>query len=144
MAESSTVTILQAKAEEIKTTIAAYERQIEAAKRNLIAVNMTLTLFTYSADTPVSETAPMSMSKMFRRNELPAIVYNALRGQPEGLDTRELSMIALSAKGFDTTNAVLRRAMAMKLVNTLDKLRIKGRMEKAGMRGGVVVWRAPD
>ena len=50
-------------------------------------------------------------------------------------------MIVMLAKGFDTENAVLRRSMAMKIVNTLDKLRVRGRIEKAGMRGGVIVWR---
>ena len=71
MIESSTVTTLRNKADEIKASIAKYEREIEAARRNLVAVNMTLTLFNYAPDTPASATAPLSMSKMFQRNELP-------------------------------------------------------------------------
>ena len=143
MAESSTVTILRNKADEIRASIAKYEREIEAARRNLVAVNMTLTLFDYRPDTPVSSTAPMSMKKMFARNELPRIIFDALRGLEAGLDTRELANLALTAKGFDTTNAVLRRAMAMKVVNTLDKLRLKAKITKDGMRDGVIVWRMP-
>ena len=33
--------------------------------------------------------------------------------------------------------------MAMKITNTLYKLRIKGTIDKAGMRAGVIVWRLP-
>lgn len=143
MAESSTLTILRNKVVEIENTIATYEREIESARKNLVAVGMTLALFQCENGAPAYTAAPMSLSKLFRRGELPKMVFEALAAHPDGQDTRELAVMCLAAKGFDTTNAVLRRSMAMKLVNTLDKLRIKGRMEKAGMRNGVIVWRVP-
>jgi hypothetical protein len=143
MAESSTVTILRNKAAELEAAIVNYERQGQLARQNLIAVNMTLTLFNYSPDTPSSSTAPLSMKRMFQRNEMPKIMFSALAEHPEGLDTRELAIVALKAKGFDETNAVLRRGMAMKVVNTLDKLRVRQKIVKDGMRNGVVVWRLP-
>ena len=45
MAESSTVTILRNKVEEIDNRIRAYEREIEIARKNLVAVQMTLAVF---------------------------------------------------------------------------------------------------
>ena len=42
MAESSTVTILRNKVTEIDARIRAYEREIEIARKNLVAVQMTL------------------------------------------------------------------------------------------------------
>lgn len=143
MAESSTVTILRNKVSEIDKRIAAYEREIEIARKNLIAVQMTLAVFQCEPGAPYYTQGPISLSKLFRRHELPNVIFKALEGHPEGLDTRELSAICLKHRDLDTEDVVLRRSMAMKIVNTLDKLRLKGQIEKAGMKAGVIVWRLP-
>ena len=143
MAESSTITILRNKAIEIEHRISAYEREIELARRNLVAVQTTLVVFQCENGEPYHSQRPVSLSKLFRRGELPRIIFDALREAPEGLDTRELSAVCLRDRGLDNSDIVLRRSMAMKICNTLDKLRIKGGIDKAGMRNGVVVWRLP-
>ena len=144
MAESSTVTILRNKCVEIEHRISAYEREIEIARKNLIAVQMTLAVFQSDPNAPYHAQRPVSLSKLFRRNELPAVIFGALRDAPDGLDTRELAGVCLKHRDLDTEDVVLRRSMAMKIVNTLDKLRLKGGIEKAGMRAGVIVWRLPN
>ena len=143
MAESSTVTILRNKVEEIDTRIRAYEREIEIARKNLIAVQMTLAVFQCEPGAPYHTQKPVSLSKLFRRGELPGVIFDALRERPEGLDTRELAGLCLKHRDLDEADIVLRRSMAMKIINTLDKLRVRGGIEKAGMRNGVIVWRAP-
>ncbi len=45
MAKSSTVTTLRSKCVEIEHRISAYEREIEIARKNLVAVQMTLAVF---------------------------------------------------------------------------------------------------
>ena len=50
----------------------------------------------------------------------------------------------ISAYAREIKIARFRRSMAMKIVNTLDKLRIKGGNEKAEMRAGVIVRRMPS
>lgn len=52
--------------------------------------------------------------------------------------------MCLRHRDLDEADIVLRRSMAMKITNTFDKLRIKGGIEKAGMRASVIVWRLPD
>ena len=143
MAESSTVTILRNKVEEIDNRIRAYEREIEIARKNLVAVQMTLAVFQTTEGTPYHAQKPVSLSKLFRRGELPAVIFDALRAAPDGLDTRELAGACLRHRDLDEADIVLRRSMAMKITNTLDKLRIKGTIDKAGMRAGVIVWRLP-
>jgi hypothetical protein len=144
MAESSTVTILRNKVEEIDNRIRAYEREIEIARKNLVAVQMTLAVFQSTEGVPYHAQKPVSLSKLFRRGELPTFIFDALRDHPEGLDTRELAAVCLKHRDLDTDDIVLRRSMAMKIINTLDKLRLKGRIEKDGMRAGVIVWRMPN
>ena len=143
MAESSTVTILRNKVDEIDTRIRAYEREIEIARKNLVAVQMTLAVFQTTDGTPYHAQKPISLAKLYRRGELPGVIFEALRAAPEGLDTRELAGVCLRHRDLDTDDVVLRRSMAMKVTGTLDKLRLKGRLDKAGMRAGVIVWRLP-
>lgn len=52
MAESSTVTVLRNKVDEIDARIRAYEREIEIARKNLAAVQMTLAVFQTTEGTP--------------------------------------------------------------------------------------------
>ena len=57
------------------------------------------------------------------------------------MDTRDLAGVCIKHRDLDTDDVVLCRSMAMKIVNALDKLRIRGRIKKAGMRNGVIVWK---
>ena len=44
-------------------------------------------------------------------------------------------------RGYDETNAVLRKAMAKCLVDVMDKRRLRRNVERAGRRKGVIVWK---
>ena len=102
MAESSTVTILRDKCVEIGHRISAYKREIEIARKNLVAVQMTLAVFQSDPNAPYHAQVPVSLSKLFRRGELPGVIFAALRDAPDGLDTRELAGICLKHCDLDT------------------------------------------
>ncbi len=115
MAESSTVTILRNKVAEIQHRISAYEREIELARKNLVAVQMTLAVFQSDPNAPYHAQRPVSLSKLFRRHELPGVIFKALKEHPKGLDTRELAIICLRHRELNGDDVVLRRSMAMKI-----------------------------
>jgi hypothetical protein len=144
MIESTTVTTLRSKAEEIEHRIKGYEREIEIAKNNLVAVKRTLAIFEADPTAPYHVNKAISLRNLFKRHELPTLMFEALAKNPDGLDTRELAAICLRHRGLDSEDVVLRRSMAMKVINTLDKLRLKGRIVKAGFRSGVVLWKLPQ
>lgn len=73
MTESSTVTILRNKVAEIENRISAYEREIEIARKNLVAVQMTLAVFQAAPNAPYHASKPVSLRKLFNRHELPAV-----------------------------------------------------------------------
>lgn len=143
MAESSTLFILRAKASEIEAAISRYERQIELARRDLIAVGATINIFERATGTASWSASPMSVSKLFKRGDVFKIVVAALQDAPGGLDTRELATICLKTRGFEEDNLILRRSMAMNIVNVLSKAKRRGKVAKGEMRDGVLVWRAP-
>ena len=110
MAESFTVTILRNKVDAIDTRIRAYEREIEIARKNLVAVQMTLAVVQTTEGTPYHAQKPVALGKLFRRGELPSVIFDALRAAPEGLDTRELAAACLRHRDLDTDDIVLRRS----------------------------------
>ena len=143
MAESSTVTILRQKIVDIEDAISKYERQIVLARQDLAAVSATLSIFTRPEGAPKSQEATFSVRKLYRRNEVSTFCLDALRGSPAGLDTRQLAAICLKAKGYDPSNHVLARSMAMTIVQFLSRFARMGKIEKAGMREQAIVWRMP-
>lgn len=72
MAESTTVTALRAKRDELERIIVSYEKAIEAARRDLAHVNATLQLFEREG---VANGYPSrtSIIRVFRRGEIFAI-----------------------------------------------------------------------
>ena len=115
--------------------------QIVLARQDLAAVSATLSIFTRPEGAPKSAEATFSVRKLYRRGEVSSLCMDALAKAPDGLDTRQLAAICLTAKGYDACNHVLARSMAMMIVQFLSRFARKGTVDRAGMRGGVVVWR---
>src|SRR5580704_19012016 len=99
MAESSTVTALRAKRDELERIISSYEKAIEAARRDLAHVNATL------------QPSKMSIIRVFRRDEIFQICKVALAQAPTGIDSRELALVVL--------RMVLRKAVAYSIINVM-------------------------
>ena len=56
------------------------------------------------------------------------------------MDTRELALAVLTAKGMDIQDAVLRKAVAYSIINVMRQQFRRGNVTDAGERKGVRVW----
>ena len=78
---------------------------------------------------------------MFTHGELSRIMSGALRETLDGLDTKELTAIAMRAKGFDLEDGVLVSAIRYRVGVAMQRYRAKGRVLLGEMRSGVRKWR---
>jgi len=140
MAEPQIVTTLRSKRDELERVISSYEKAIEAARRDLAHVNATLQLFERDG-IPNAYASKMSIIRVFKRGEIFSICKTALVQAPAGLDTRELALAGLRAKGMDEGDAVLRKAVAYSIINVMRQQFRRGNITDAGKRNGVRVWR---
>jgi hypothetical protein len=139
MAELQIVNTLRSKRDELERIIGSYEKAIEAARRDLAHVNATLQLFQRDG---VANAYPSKMSiiRVFRRGEIFALSRAALAQAPTGMDTRELALAVLRAKGMDAQDAVLRKAVAYSIINVMRQQFRRGNVADVGKRCGVRVW----
>jgi hypothetical protein len=139
VADPHIISTLERKRDDIERAIAQYEKKIEAAKRDLSHVNATLAMF----EAPEGRTQfPVYMDtlRLFKRGEIVTICKAALKGGP--LDTRELALAVIKAKGMDSKDAVLRRSIAFRIVQAMSLQAKRGKVTKAAKRKGVRMWRS--
>src|SRR6478672_10900042 len=117
MADPHIVSTLQRKRDDIENAIAAYQKKIEAAKRDLAHVNATLAMFA-APEGRTQFPVYMDTLRLFKRGEIVTICKAALKAGP--LDTRELALAVIKAKGMDAKDAVLRRSIAFRIVQALN------------------------
>jgi hypothetical protein len=141
MAEPQIVNTLRSKRDELERIIGSYEKAIEAARRDLAHVNATLQLFERDG-VPNAYPSKMSIIRLFRRGEVFSICKAALAQVADGMDTRELAVAVLRAKGMDEGDAVLRKAIAYSIINVMRAQHRRGNVTDSGRRRGVRVWRA--
>ncbi len=139
MADPQMLNTLRSKRDEIERTIAAYEAKLKAAQVDLAHVNATLHLFEVNGE-PQQFPLPMSIARMFKRGEIFGYCQTALEGAPDGLDTRELALAVIRAKGLDEGDGVLRNAIAASVISTLGMRAKRGQIVKVGKRKGIVLW----
>lgn len=143
MADPHILSTLRSKQAELEDLIAAYEKKIEAARFDLMHVNATLRLFEMNGE---AEPFPvhMALNRVLKRGEVAKICLAALAEAKDGMDTRELAIAVIRAKGMDERDAVLRKAVALKIVSTLGMRAKRGQVASAGRRKGVRVWCAAE
>lgn len=78
--------------------------------------------------------------RLFRRGELAAICKKAL-AEEGPLDTRELAVRVIRAKGLDEADTVLRTSITYRIVQAMRLQWKRGRVDSPERRGGVRVWR---
>ncbi|PNE13010.1 MAG: hypothetical protein CR217_00600 [Beijerinckiaceae bacterium] len=139
MAESSTVTALRSKRDELERIISSYETAITVAKRDLAHVNATLELFERHGAAAVYPSR-LSIVRMFKRGEIFELCKTALSVSPQCLDTRELALYVIRAKGMDENDTILRKAIGFRIVQIMLRQRARGRIATAGRRRGVKIW----
>ncbi|RTL81882.1 MAG: hypothetical protein EKK29_17160 [Hyphomicrobiales bacterium] len=123
----------------MESAIRAYEKKVEALRRDLAHVSATLRLFELNGEHEVFP-VHMDLNRLFKRGEVFRICQEALAGAPEGLDTRELGLAVIRSKGMDEGDAVLRKAVNYRIVQAMRMQELRWRVSGAGKRKGVRVW----
>ena len=138
MTESHLAKNLADKRKEIEAYIGSLEQDLEQARRDLSAINATERIF--QARGP-DITAYMRLANLFPCFELESShtpqCKPALRVSPR---TPWLAHV-IAAKGLDTTDKRLRKAITYKLVQLLRQWEKKRKIERVGKVGTVIVWR---
>ncbi len=142
MAEPLIITMLRSKRDEIENAVVAYEKRLIEARTNLAHVAATLRMFELTDD-PASLPAYVDVGRLFKRGEVVSICFAAL-AQEGPLDTRELGLRVVRAKGLDESDGVLRQTVVYRVVQALSIQRKRGRVESVGKRKAAVVWALPS
>ncbi len=140
MAEIRTVTTLRSKRDEIVASIRLYERQLEQARADLAHVSAAIRIFEASGDTK-DMPRYVDVHRLFKRGEPIAICKAALANGP--MTTRELAQHLMRAKGLDTGDKVLAKAIGNRLIHSLRMQAQRGLLVRDGKRHGVSVWKTP-
>lgn len=140
MADPQIVNTLRSKRDEIERAIKAYEKHIADARADLSHINATLRLFEVGGE-QTQFPVHMGLARLFKRGELFALCKAALESAPEGLDTRQLALSVVRAKGLDATDKVLRQSVAYSIVNVMRRQAGRGTVIMGDKRRGVRVWK---
>ena len=138
MAEIRTVTTLRSKKAEILASIAQYEKRIAQARADLSHVNACIALFEATGE-PGALSPYVDTHRLFARGELMRLCKDALASGPK--TTKELALHVMAAKGLDTSDKVLARSMAMRLIHALRMQWRRGLLDGDGKVKGARVWR---
>jgi hypothetical protein len=139
MGEPLAVMALRRKADEISGTIANYIRLLRQAEHDLAHVNASLRLFAATGE--AADLPPyVDLNRVLRRGETTAICMDALTAEGP-LDTRQLAMRVIRAKGFSETDKVLAQTIALRVVQTLRMRARRNKVECVTKTKGVCVWR---
>jgi len=139
MADPQIVVTLTRKRDAIEQAITAYEAKIAAARRDLSHVNATLAMF-QAPDGRTQFPVYMDTLRLFRRGEIVSLCKAALAKEGP-LDTRQLALKVIQAKGLDAGDLVLRRSIAFRIVQALRLQAKRGTIKALAKRKGVRVWR---
>lgn len=142
MAEPLSIVMLRKKQSQIRDTIAAYERKLRDAQADLAHVNATMRLFAATGE-PEDFPPYIDLNRVFRRGETTALCVDALRAEG-ALDTRELTLRVMRAKGLDESDKVLSKTIALRVVQTLRMRAKRRQIDGSERRKGVCVWKLPN
>jgi hypothetical protein len=128
------------KADEIRASIIAYEKRLAQARVDLAHINAAITLFEASGDREA--VAPYAdVHRLFRRGEPMELCKAALASGP--MTTKELALHCMAAKGLDTGDKVLAKAITGRLIHALRMQAGRKALEMVGKQRGQSVWRLP-
>jgi hypothetical protein len=139
MADPHILSTLRRKRDEIETVIAAYQGKIEDAQRDLAAVNATLRVFELTGE-PQEFPVYADLGRLWKRGEIVAVCRDALTKEGP-LDTRELALRVINAKGLDEADKVLRQTISFRIVQALSIAAKRGKIGSEGKRKGVRIWK---
>jgi hypothetical protein len=139
MAKPRTIESLQVKKAEIEWAVEAYGRRYRQAQTDLAHINGALALFEASGDRKAA-TAYANFTAIWKPRELMGLCVGFLESQGR-LSTRELAARAIEASGMDTTDAVLAKVVANKIVYIMRAQEKRGKVKRTGARRNTAcVW----
>jgi len=142
MAEPIAVLALRRKRNQISGTIAHYERLLQEAEHDLAHINASLRLFEATGE--AADLPPyVDLNRVLRRGETTKICMDALAKEGP-LDTRQLALRVIRAKGLSESDKVLAQTVALRVVQTLRMRARRGKVESVTRTKGVCVWRIPE
>ena len=129
---------LKQKRAEIKSGITELEIKLRDMRTDLSTVNSALRIFG-------EETGEAKKYRdrvfLFQAGEISRLIFEALRDAPNGLDTNELSDLAMRSKGFRDDDVMTVKRVKHTVANSLARSAREGKIEKGVLRNGVRVWR---
>lgn len=142
MAEIRTVTTLRSKRAEIIASIANYEKKLAQARADLAHITAAIAIFEVSGD--IEEIPPyVDIHRCFKRGEAITICKEALAAHGP-LNTRQLALKVMAAKGLDTGDKVLAKAIAGRLIHALRQQCRRGLIDGTEKHLGARVWAARE
>lgn len=106
VADPQVISTLVRKQREIERAILTYEKKLDQARRDLSHVNATLRLFKVNG-TASEFPVYMDLHRLFRRGEVVTLCKSFI-AEEGPLDTRELALRVVRAKGLDEDDKPLR------------------------------------
>ncbi len=85
----------------------------------------------------------MDTHRLFQRGETWRLCSEALAARGS-LTTRELAQHIMEAKGIDTGDKVMTKAIGSRLIHSLRMQALRGKLVIEGKRVGVMVWHLPQ
>ena len=132
MSEPHLISALKAKQEEIKKRISALKKEIKAQRNELETVTKVMRMF---EATPRTEG-----NRLFKRGTVSRLIFDALRANPEGLDTHQLAAVIIKEEGFDANDPEMAATIRQRCMMAMYRFIDRGQVVKE-MRGPVKVWR---
>src|SRR5476649_538231 len=141
MGEPIAVLALRRKRDQISGTIAHYERLMREAEHDLAHINASLRLFEATGE--AADLPPyVDLNRVLRRGETTKICMDALAKEGP-LDTRQLALRVIRAKGLSESDKVLAQTVALRVVQTLQMRARRGKVVCQTKTKGVCLWRLP-
>jgi hypothetical protein len=141
MADSRTAETLCRKRDEIARSIDDYEARLAQARADLAHMDAAIAIFATS-DGALPIRPYVDVYRLFKRGEMAAICREALKHGPH--NTRELALAVMAAKGIDTGDTVLAKALGHRLIHVLRLQARSGKIVGVGRHKAARVWRLPE
>ena len=139
MTEIRTVTTLRHKRDSIIRSIADYEKRLAQARADLSHINAAIAIFSASGEHETFKPYT-DIHRVFKRGEMMVTCKSALATGPK--NTRQLALHVMAAKGLDTGDKVLAKAVAGRLIHSLRMQCARGLIDGSVKVKGVRVWRS--
>jgi hypothetical protein len=141
MAEKVAITSLRAKIDEVERYISDSEKRLTQARQDLLHLQAALRLIS-TTDVLAEGAVYVSMAKLFPRGEVARLAKEHLAATENGTaGTRDIARYVIAAKGWDTSDRTLVRAVSFRVSHAMTHERRLGRVAIVEKRDGVNVWR---